>query len=58
MADEYERILLVRPDVFIYKIPLRTTNRAQRCANNEFMLILNMITLNIQLNACFDYYLV
>lgn len=30
MGDEYERILLVKPDVFIYKIPPRTTNRGYR----------------------------
>jgi hypothetical protein len=33
MSEEYERILLVKPDVFIYKIPPRTTNRGYRASD-------------------------
>jgi hypothetical protein len=29
-GDDYERILLVKPEVFMYKIPPRTSNRAYR----------------------------
>ncbi len=32
-ADDYERILLVKPQVFVYRIPPRTTNRAYRAAD-------------------------
>lgn len=32
-ADDYERILLVKPEVFVYKIPPKTTNRAYRAAD-------------------------
>ena len=28
--SDYERILLVKPEVFVYRIPVRTTNRAYR----------------------------
>ena len=31
--DDYERIILVKPEVFMYKIPPRTTNRAYRAAD-------------------------
>jgi len=30
MAAEYERVSLVKPEVFIYQIPPRSTNRAIR----------------------------
>ncbi|RWS22192.1 adaptin ear-binding coat-associated protein 1-like protein [Leptotrombidium deliense] len=33
MDEDYERILLIKPDVFIYKIPPRTTNRAYRASD-------------------------
>jgi len=33
MADEYERVLLVKPDVFVYKIPPRTSNRGYRASD-------------------------
>ncbi|KAI1301789.1 Adaptin ear-binding coat-associated protein 1 [Halotydeus destructor] len=33
MGEEYERILLVKPDVFIYKIPPRTSNRGYRASD-------------------------
>lgn len=33
MNDDYERILLVKPEVFVYRIPPRTTNRAYRAAD-------------------------
>jgi hypothetical protein len=29
-AEEYERISMVKPEVFIYQIPPRTSNRAVR----------------------------
>lgn len=32
-TEDYERILLVKPEVFVYKIPPRTTNRAYRAAD-------------------------
>ena len=31
-SADYERILLVKPEVFVYKIPPRTSNRAYRYA--------------------------
>ncbi|XP_054160778.1 NECAP-like protein CG9132 [Oppia nitens] len=31
--EDYERVLLVKSDVFIYKIPPKTTNRAHRAAD-------------------------
>jgi len=30
MATEYERVALVKPEVFVYQIPPRVTNRAVR----------------------------
>ena len=30
MAEEYERVSLVKPEVFIYQLPPRVTNRALR----------------------------
>jgi len=32
-SADYERILLVKPEVFVYKIPPRTSNRAYRAAD-------------------------
>lgn len=29
-SSDYERILLVKPEVFMYRIPPRTSNRAYR----------------------------
>ncbi len=34
--DDYERIVLVKPEVFMYRIPPRTTNRAYRYALKSF----------------------
>ena len=31
-SADYERVLLVKPEVFVYKIPPRTSNRAYRYA--------------------------
>ncbi|CAG2107616.1 unnamed protein product, partial [Medioppia subpectinata] len=31
--EDYERILLIKSDVFIFKIPPKTTNRAHRAAD-------------------------
>ncbi|XP_017490258.1 PREDICTED: NECAP-like protein CG9132 [Rhagoletis zephyria] len=33
MADDYERVLLVKPEVQVYRIPPRTTNRAYRASD-------------------------
>lgn len=32
-TSEYERVVLVKPEVFVYRIPVRTTNRAYRAAD-------------------------
>ena len=32
-GGDYERILLVKPEVFMYRIPPRTSNRAYRAAD-------------------------
>ena len=39
MQTDYERVILVKPEVFVYRIPPRTTNRAYRFATFKYVFV-------------------
>ena len=46
-TSEYERVVLVKPEVFVYRIPVRTTNRAYRYSVISNLRIRNFFMLKI-----------
>lgn len=55
MADEYERIGMVKQDVFIYQIPPRASNRAARCVQITRRRMPVYIMYWCQRMVCFSY---